>query len=326
MTIQAKTFENGARNTETTVVELNRVVAQAEELLRTLGEEGGAAAEAVRQRVVRTVSQAKSTGWRMPAQRGAPPRPMRRTRRITTFTTIRGSPLRMARPPARYGRTDRLGGATPRVKVNPRGRAVTPAVLGQRRPPRNEHAAPACIDPVGRAAATSDGGDHVAAQSGRRQGWYGRRDARRRAHRPVRLIESTSPRTIRASFSRRSRVCVRRHRRAPAARRTRKRELRAAAEQLQSQNEATTRQSGGARRDEGLAPAAGRTPDRASCDAGGAPRRHAPARISSSTRSPRTRRRVGQYRAQMAGRGDADLKRTLREIPAGLSKESGRRR
>src|SRR5688572_20813845 len=59
MTIQAKTFDNGSRNSESTVVELNRVVAQAEELLKTLGEEGGAAAEAVRQRVLRTVSQAK---------------------------------------------------------------------------------------------------------------------------------------------------------------------------------------------------------------------------------------------------------------------------
>jgi ElaB/YqjD/DUF883 family membrane-anchored ribosome-binding protein len=59
MTIQAKTFENGARNPESTVVELNRVITQAEELLKTLGEEGGAAAEAVRQRVLRTVSQAK---------------------------------------------------------------------------------------------------------------------------------------------------------------------------------------------------------------------------------------------------------------------------
>lgn len=60
MSIQAKTFDNGARNSDSTVVELNRVVAQAEELLRTLGEEGGAAAEAVRQRVMRTVSQAKA--------------------------------------------------------------------------------------------------------------------------------------------------------------------------------------------------------------------------------------------------------------------------
>jgi ElaB/YqjD/DUF883 family membrane-anchored ribosome-binding protein len=58
MSIQAK-LENGARNTESTVVELNRVITQAEELLKTLGEEGGAAAEAVRQRVLRTVSQAK---------------------------------------------------------------------------------------------------------------------------------------------------------------------------------------------------------------------------------------------------------------------------
>jgi ElaB/YqjD/DUF883 family membrane-anchored ribosome-binding protein len=59
MSIQAKTIDNGARNTESTVVELNRVITQAEELLKTLGEEGGAAAEAVRQRVVRTVNQAK---------------------------------------------------------------------------------------------------------------------------------------------------------------------------------------------------------------------------------------------------------------------------
>lgn len=59
MSIQAKTFDNGARNPESTVVELNRIVSQAEELLKTLGEEGGAAAEAVRQRVLRTVSQAK---------------------------------------------------------------------------------------------------------------------------------------------------------------------------------------------------------------------------------------------------------------------------
>src|SRR5262245_22912428 len=59
MTIQAKTLENGARNTETTVVELNRVITQAEELLKTLGEEGGAAVDAVRQRVTRTVNQAK---------------------------------------------------------------------------------------------------------------------------------------------------------------------------------------------------------------------------------------------------------------------------
>jgi len=59
MSIQAKTIDNGARNPETTVVELNRVIAQAEELLKTLGEEGGAAVEAVRQRVLRTVNQAR---------------------------------------------------------------------------------------------------------------------------------------------------------------------------------------------------------------------------------------------------------------------------
>jgi ElaB/YqjD/DUF883 family membrane-anchored ribosome-binding protein len=60
MTVQAKNFENGTRNHEHTVVELNRVVTQAEELLKTLGEEGGAAVDAVRQRVLRTVSQAKT--------------------------------------------------------------------------------------------------------------------------------------------------------------------------------------------------------------------------------------------------------------------------
>ena len=37
MTIQAKTIDNGARNPESTVVELNRVISQAEELLKTLG-------------------------------------------------------------------------------------------------------------------------------------------------------------------------------------------------------------------------------------------------------------------------------------------------
>lgn len=60
MSAQTKSFENGARNADSTVVELNRVISQAEELLKTLGEEGGHAAEAVRQRVLRTVSQAKA--------------------------------------------------------------------------------------------------------------------------------------------------------------------------------------------------------------------------------------------------------------------------
>ena len=58
MTIQAKS-ENGTRSSDSVVVELNRIVSQAEELLKTLGEEGGAAVEAVRQRVLRTVGQAK---------------------------------------------------------------------------------------------------------------------------------------------------------------------------------------------------------------------------------------------------------------------------
>jgi ElaB/YqjD/DUF883 family membrane-anchored ribosome-binding protein len=56
----AKSFENGARSADSTVVELNRIVGQAEELLKTLGEEGGAAVEAVRQRVQRTVHQARA--------------------------------------------------------------------------------------------------------------------------------------------------------------------------------------------------------------------------------------------------------------------------
>ena len=60
MSVQAK-FENGARGAaDSTVGELNRIITQAEELLKTLGEEGGAAAEAVRQRVTRTVSQARA--------------------------------------------------------------------------------------------------------------------------------------------------------------------------------------------------------------------------------------------------------------------------
>jgi ElaB/YqjD/DUF883 family membrane-anchored ribosome-binding protein len=60
MSTHAKSVENGIRSNESTVVELNRVVAQAEELLRTLGEEGGHAAEAVRQRVQRTVREARA--------------------------------------------------------------------------------------------------------------------------------------------------------------------------------------------------------------------------------------------------------------------------
>jgi ElaB/YqjD/DUF883 family membrane-anchored ribosome-binding protein len=60
MSASAKSFENGVRNADSTVVELNRIVSQAEELLKTLGEEGGAAAEAVRQRVMRTAQQARA--------------------------------------------------------------------------------------------------------------------------------------------------------------------------------------------------------------------------------------------------------------------------
>lgn len=59
MSAQAK-YENGARTADSTVAELSRIISQAEELLKTLGEEGGAAAEAVRQRVVRTVHQARA--------------------------------------------------------------------------------------------------------------------------------------------------------------------------------------------------------------------------------------------------------------------------
>jgi ElaB/YqjD/DUF883 family membrane-anchored ribosome-binding protein len=42
------------------VEELNRIVDQAEALLRSLGEEGGNAAEAVRERVTQTLHQAKA--------------------------------------------------------------------------------------------------------------------------------------------------------------------------------------------------------------------------------------------------------------------------
>jgi ElaB/YqjD/DUF883 family membrane-anchored ribosome-binding protein len=42
------------------VEELNDIVAQAESLLRTLGEEGGDAADAVRQRVTQTLHDAKA--------------------------------------------------------------------------------------------------------------------------------------------------------------------------------------------------------------------------------------------------------------------------
>jgi ElaB/YqjD/DUF883 family membrane-anchored ribosome-binding protein len=45
---------------EPAVEELNRIVDQAETLLRSLGTEGGEAAEAVRQRVTQTLNQAKA--------------------------------------------------------------------------------------------------------------------------------------------------------------------------------------------------------------------------------------------------------------------------
>ncbi len=45
---------------EPAVEELNRIVDQAETLLRSLGAEGGEAAEAVRQRVTQTLNQAKA--------------------------------------------------------------------------------------------------------------------------------------------------------------------------------------------------------------------------------------------------------------------------
>ena len=45
---------------EPAVEELNRIVEQAETLLRSLGAEGGEAAEAVRQRVTQTLNQAKA--------------------------------------------------------------------------------------------------------------------------------------------------------------------------------------------------------------------------------------------------------------------------
>jgi ElaB/YqjD/DUF883 family membrane-anchored ribosome-binding protein len=57
MSAQAK-YENGARNSDT-VAELSRIISQAEDLMKSLGEEGGAAVEAVRARVMRTAQQAR---------------------------------------------------------------------------------------------------------------------------------------------------------------------------------------------------------------------------------------------------------------------------
>ena len=101
MTIQAKTSTMAHATPESTVVELNRVITQAEELLKTLGEEGGAAAEAVRQRVVRTVNQANVRGSRMPASVCAARRTTRRGSPTPTCTTIHGRRLRTARPSVR---------------------------------------------------------------------------------------------------------------------------------------------------------------------------------------------------------------------------------
>ena len=51
----------GARHTvDPAIEELNRIVDQAETLLRSLGEQGGEAAEAVRSRVTQTLNQAKA--------------------------------------------------------------------------------------------------------------------------------------------------------------------------------------------------------------------------------------------------------------------------
>ena len=84
MSIQAKTFDNGTRNSESTVTELNRVVAQAEELLKTLGEEGP------------PVVNVGSRTWNAPLSctpSGARPRPVRcewNARRFPSITASAG--------------------------------------------------------------------------------------------------------------------------------------------------------------------------------------------------------------------------------------------
>ncbi len=114
MSTTAKSFENGARNSDSTVVELNRVVSQAEELLKTLGEEGGAAAEAVRQRVLRTVGQARArlaeTGHRV---KGAANTAARATDRVRARESVEVD--RLWRRRRRCRGIDRVAADSPRL-------------------------------------------------------------------------------------------------------------------------------------------------------------------------------------------------------------------
>jgi ElaB/YqjD/DUF883 family membrane-anchored ribosome-binding protein len=57
---QAINKPNPKANMDPAIEELNRIVEQAEDLLRSLGAEGGEAAEAVRERVSQTLHQAKT--------------------------------------------------------------------------------------------------------------------------------------------------------------------------------------------------------------------------------------------------------------------------
>ena len=152
MTIQAKTFENGARGSESTVVELNRVVAQAEELLKTLGDEGGAAIEAVRQRVQRTVEQAKtrladaSTRARSAANDAA-----QATDTLRARQSVEGGCLRSG---GRRGGRDHPGGGVRRAAVVSRRidwRRCAPACRGRPSTARNtcsQRSRSACCSPT----------------------------------------------------------------------------------------------------------------------------------------------------------------------------------
>ena len=143
MTAQAKNFENGARNAESTVIELNRIVAQAEELLKTLGEEGGAAVEAVRQRVLRTMSQAKvklaDAGTRA---RGAANDAAEATDRLRAHQSVEVDRLWSSR---RCGRcAHRRGTGSPRLVARGTRR---PALPVRRRPQSSLTRETACTQP-----------------------------------------------------------------------------------------------------------------------------------------------------------------------------------